>query len=112
MTPKLHCSFSHKLSGMYVCTTLAFAIHMCAKHDIQATVFIDLQQQSMWSIHNSNSYHPRCLRPLSTSLHLDSTSTTSSDLKEALSEILERFQTDQRYRNDERYLKLWMRYVS
>eukprot|EP00752_Nemacystus_decipiens_P016535 g14779.t1 len=38
-------------------------------------------------------------------------STTSDDLKVQLSDILERFQKDQRYRNDERYLKLWMRYA-
>ncbi|CAM9995135.1 unnamed protein product [Ectocarpus sp. 6 AP-2014] len=55
--------------------------------------------------------HDPLAKSMSTFLHLDSTSTTSSDLKEALSEILERFQTDQRYRNDERYLKLWMRYA-
>lgn len=39
-------------------------------------------------------------------------STSSQDLKVQLTDILERFQKDRRYRNDERYLKLWMRYVS
>ncbi|CAN0441730.1 unnamed protein product [Ectocarpus sp. 12 AP-2014] len=55
--------------------------------------------------------HDPLAKSMSTFLHLDSASTTTSDLKEALAEILERFQTDQRYRNDERYLKLWMRYA-
>lgn len=37
---------------------------------------------------------------------------TNDDVKAHLNDILERFQKDERYRNDERYLKLWMRYVS
>lgn len=41
-----------------------------------------------------------------------STSTTKADLKISLARVLRRFQDDERYRSDERYLKLWMRYVS
>eukprot|EP00903_Cladosiphon_okamuranus_P007665 g7433.t1 len=50
--------------------------------------------------------------PLAESMRCISVDESSSeDLKVQLHNILDRFQKDRRYRNDERYLKLWMRYA-
>ena len=45
-------------------------------------------------------------------LSLTSEAAIDADLKEALVESLVRLRSDERYRNDDRYVKLWMRYVS
>lgn len=44
--------------------------------------------------------------------HLGDNSISNVYLKEKLEGVIVRFQDEECYRNDERYLKLWMRYVS